>query len=213
MDDPAPMVLVVDDDPAVRDALTNLMRSIGLNVRAFASAAEFLASPRPDAPCCLVLDVRLPEVSGLDLQAELRRAGDAIPIVFITAHADVRMTVLAMKGGAIEFLPKPFHEQELLDGIRQALQHSAAARGQRAELKILRRRSALLTVREREVMARLLTGMLNKQVAAELGITEITVKIHRRHIMEKMAASSLVDLARMEEKLRRDEASDDKTRS
>ncbi len=206
-----PTVFVVDDDSAVREALTSLVRSVGLNVQAFASAREFLASSRPDVPSCLVLDVRLPGESGLDLQHELRQAGEAIPIVFITGHADVPTTVRAMKAGAVEFLPKPFREQDLLDGIRQALQRATTGRGERAELESIRSRAARLTLRERQVMSFLLMGLLNKQVAAELGISEITVKIHRRRIMEKMMASSLVELATMMEKLRSSDAADSRT--
>ncbi len=211
MDESAPLVFVVDDDAAVREALTNLLRSVGWNVRAFASAQEFLSGPRPDVPSCLVLDVRLPGSSGLDLQNELRQTAETIPIVFITGHADVPTTVRAMKAGAVEFLPKPFHEEDLLRAIREGLERAALARSQRAGEEDIRRKSELLTLRERQVMALLVTGMLNKQVAAELGISEITVKIHRSHIMKKMASSSLLELARMVEKLRSDRVSDDRT--
>ncbi len=204
-----PTVFVVDDDSAMREALTSLVRSVGLNVQAFASAHEFLDNPRQDdVPSCLVLDVRMPEVSGLDLQRELRLAGEMIPIVFITGHADVPTTVRAMKAGAIEFLPKPFREQDLLDGIRLALERSTVDRDERNELERIRTRTARLTRRERQVMTFLLTGLLNKQVAAQLGISEITVKIHRRRIMEKTMASSLVELATMMEKLRSSDAAD-----
>ena len=204
-----PTVFVVDDDSAMREALTSLVRSVGLNVQAFASAHEFLDNPRQDdVPSCLVLDVRMPEVSGLDLQRELRLAGEMIPIVFITGHADVPTTVRAMKAGAIEFLPKPFREQDLLDGIRQGLERSIVDRDERNELERIRTRTARLTRRERQVMTFLLTGLLNKQVAAQLGISEITVKIHRRRIMEKTMASSLVELATMMEKLRSSDAAD-----
>jgi FixJ family two-component response regulator len=210
MNDAPPIVFVVDDDPSVREALTNLLHSVQLSVRAFASAKEFLASQRPDVPCCLVLDVRLPGVSGLDLQHELRQTGKSIPIVFITGYADVPTSVRAMKAGAVEFLPKPFSEAELLGAIREAIERAASERKERTGQDLIRRRSALLTLRERQVMAALLVGMLNKQVAAHLGISEITVKIHRRRIMEKMEASSLVELARMTEKLRGDDSPDDK---
>jgi FixJ family two-component response regulator len=211
MDDTAPIVFVVDDDPAVREALTNLIRSVGWKVSAFASASEFLSSLRPEQPCCLVLDVRLPGVSGLDLQGELRKTGEAIPIVFIAGQADIPMTVRAMKAGAVEFLPKPFREQDLLEAIREAFERGAAACGERAERDSLRKRLALLTPREHEVMNALLTGMLNKQVAGALGISLITVKIHRRRIMDKMTASSLVELGRTMEKLSRDGASNDQS--
>jgi FixJ family two-component response regulator len=208
MTEPVPTVLIVDDDPAVREALSSLLRSVGMNVRTFASAREFLSGARSAEPSCLVLDVRLPGLSGLDLQQELRRAGEMIPIVFITGYGDIPTTVRAMKAGAMEFLPKPFSEENLLQAIRSALAHAAALRGERAELEAFRDRMALLTQREREVLARLLSGRLNKQVAADLGISEITVKVHRRRIMEKMAAHSLVDLARMTEKLRGASVSD-----
>ena len=207
MDDAAPIVFVVDDDPAVREALTNLIRSVGWKVTAFASANEYLSSLRPEQLCCLVLDVRLPGVSGLDLQGELRKAGETIPIVFIAGHADIPMTVRAMKAGAVEFLSKPFSEQDLLRAIREAFERGAAAWGERAQRDTVRKRLALLTPREHEVMNALLTGMLNKQVAAALGISQITVKIHRRRIMEKMTASSLVELGRTMEKLSRNAAS------
>ena len=210
MDESAPLVYVVDDDAAVREALTNLLRSVGWNVRAFASAQEFLSGTRRDVPSCLVLDVRLPGSSGLDLQNKLRQTADTIPIVFITGHADVPTTVRAMKAGAVEFLPKPFHEEDLLRAIREALERAAWARSQRAGQEDVRRKSELLTRRERQVMALLVTGRLNKQIAAELGISETTVKIHRRHIMKKMASSSLLELARMVEKLRSARISDDR---
>lgn len=199
-----PSVLVVDDDPCVRDSLTNLLCAAGLRVSAFESAQEFLESPRPEEPCCLVLDVRLPDLSGLDLQQELLKTDAFIPIIFITGYADVPMSVRAMKAGAVEFLPKPFAEPDLLGAIRDALERATAAHEQRAEREVIRRKSELLTQREREVMRALLTGMLNKQVAAKLGISEITVKIHRRHVMEKMAVPSLVQLAQLMEKLHPD---------
>ncbi len=202
MIDLSPSVLIVDDDPAIREALSSLLRSVGLNVRVFESAREFLSGERPQGPACLVLDVRLPGFSGLDLQQELRRRGEPIPIVFITGYGDIPTTVRAMKAGAMEFLPKPFRERDLLQAIRAGLEEASVLRAQRARLEILRRRVARLTQREREVLAELLSGRLNKQVAADLGISEITVKIHRRHIMEKMVASSLLDLSRMMEKLR-----------
>jgi FixJ family two-component response regulator len=178
------------------------MRSIGVNAQAFTSAREFLNSKRPRGPSCLVLDVRLPGLSGLDLQQELRRAGEVIPIVFITGFGDIPMTVRAMKAGAVEFLPKPFREQDLLHAIRAALARAAVMRGQSEELQVIRSRVGRLTPREHQVMLSLLSGRLNKQVAADLGISEITVKTHRRRIMEKTGTSSLVALARVIEKLR-----------
>ena len=195
------MVFVVDDDQSVRDALSNLIRSIGLQVRTFDSARDFLSYERPDAAACLVLDVRLPGLSGLDLQRELAAAGDQIPIIFITGHGDIPMTVRAMKAGAAEFLPKPFREQDLLDAIQQALAKDRQAREQRAELSTIRDRYETLTGREREVMTLIVRGLVNKQVAAELGISEITVKVHRRSVMQKMAAGSLPALVRMTGKL------------
>lgn len=196
-----PSVFVVDDDASVRDALSNLIRSVGLNVSAFASAHEFLAARIRGAWGCLVLDVRLPGQSGLDLQHALCEAGDEIPIIFITGHGDIPMSVRAMKAGAVEFLPKPFREQDLLDAIWSCIDRAGSDRERRAELESITRRVQDLTAREREVLTRLLLGRLNKQVATELGISEVTVKIHRRHIMEKMAVSSLVELARMIGKL------------
>jgi len=201
-----PVVLVVDDDPSVRKSLTNLISSAGFTVHAYESAREFLRSARPEGPCCLVLDVRLPGLSGLELQQELLKARAAIPIIFITGYADIPTTVQAMKAGAVEFLPKPFCETDLLDAIRDALTRATAAHGRRTAVNSIRRRAALLTQREQQVMQSLLTGLLNKQVAAELGISEITVKIHRRRIMEKMAVSSMMELALMIEKLQMDGA-------
>jgi FixJ family two-component response regulator len=194
-------VFLVDDDVPLSEAFSSLLRSIGFDVKLYSSAQEFLAAARGDALSCLVLDVQLPGLSGLDLQRELRRSGQEIPVIFISGHGDIPMTVRAMKAGAVEFLQKPVREQELLDAIQYALEEDRTRRVHRAEIDLLRARSAKLTQREREVMARLLESKLNKQVAAELGVTEITVKVHRRHIMEKMQASSLVDLARMVAKL------------
>ena len=195
------MVFILDDDISIREALCTLLRSVGLEVRTFTSAAEFLNAELPDVPACLVLDVRLPGLSGLDLQRELGRTGVEIPIIFISGHGDIPMTVRAMKAGAVEFLPKPVREQELLDAIAQAIDKDRAARRQRAEVAAVRVRYATLTPRENEVASKVIRGLLNKQVAADLGVTEVTVKVHRRHIMEKMQASSLAELVRMIERL------------
>jgi FixJ family two-component response regulator len=194
-------VFIVDDDVSIRDALCALIRSAGLTAQAFSSATEFLNADLPDVPACLVLDVRLPGLSGLELQHELARAGIQIPIIFISGHGDIPMTVRAMKAGAVEFLPKPIREQELLDAIIQAIDSDRAARRDRAELSALRARFANLTPRENEVVSKVTRGLLNKQIAADLGVTEVTVKLHRRHIMDKMQASSLAELVRMIEKL------------
>ncbi len=194
-------VFIVDDDISIRDALCALVRSAGLTAQAFSSAIEFLDAEHSDVPACLVLDVRLPGLSGLELQRELARAGIQIPIIFISGHGDIPMTVRAMKAGAVEFLPKPIREQELLDAIIQAIDSDRAARRDRAELSGLRARFANLTPRENEVVSKVTHGLLNKQIAADLGVTEVTVKLHRRHIMDKMQASSLAELVRMIEKL------------
>ena len=195
------IVFVVDDDPLFRGSTEMLIESAGLSVQAFSSAEEFLRSRLPEVPACLVLDVRLPQLSGLDLQRELAKAGVQIPIIFITGHGDIPMTVQAMKAGAIEFLTKPFREQDLLDAIRRAINFDRAARLQRTKLADLRGRYQALTAREREVMAHVVTGLLNKQIADELGPTEKTIKVHRRHIMQKMQARSLADLVRQAERL------------
>lgn len=195
------MVFVVDDDVGTRESLKNLIRSVGLRVEAFASAQDFLRSTRPDVPGCLVLDVRLPGLSGLDLQKRMAEVELAIPIVFITGHGDIPMSVRAMKAGAVEFLTKPFRDQELLDAIQQALERDRNAREQRAEVQALRSRYRLLTPREREVMALVVTGLLNKQIAGELGTSEASVKVHRQHVMEKMQAGSLAALVRMADRV------------
>ena len=195
------MVFVVDDDVGTRESLKNLIRSVGLRVEAFASAQDFLRSTRPDVPGCLVLDVRLPGLSGLDLQKRMAEVELEIPIVFITGHGDIPMSVRAMKAGAVEFLTKPFRDQELLDAIQQALERDRNAREQRAEIEELRSRYRLLTPREREVMALVVTGLLNKQIAGELGTSEASVKVHRQHVMEKMRAGSLAALVRMADRV------------
>jgi FixJ family two-component response regulator len=194
-------VFVVDDDAPMRESLMNLIRSVGLRAELFASAREFLRSKHPDVPSCLVLDVRLPGLSGLDLQRRTTEAGMEIPIIFITGHGDIPMSVRAMKAGAVEFLTKPFRDQDLLDAIEQALGRDRKARDQRAAIEELRSRFASLTPREREVMARVVAGLLNKQIGAELGTSETTVKIHRHQVMEKMGAASLPELVRMADRL------------
>ena len=201
MSEAEPTVFIVDDDAPLRESLRNLIRSVGLRVELFASAHEFLQSQQPDAPSCLVLDVRMPGLSGLDLQKQASEAGLEIPIIFITGHGDVPMTVRAMKAGAVEFLTKPFRDQDLLDAIQQALERSRNARERRAATKELRQRLASLTPREREVMERVVAGLLNKQIGAELGTSETTVKIHRHQVMEKMGAGSLPELVRMADRL------------
>jgi FixJ family two-component response regulator len=201
MSEPDAIVFVVDDDAAVRESLKNLIRSVGLRVELFASAQEFLRSKRPDLPGCLVLDVRLPGLSGLDLQKRTSDAGIEIPIIFITGHGDIPMSVRAMKAGAVEFLTKPFRDQDLLDAIQQALERGRQAREHRAALEILHSRFALLTPRERAVMERVVAGLLNKQIASELGTSETTVKIHRHQVMEKMGVTSLPELVRMADRL------------
>jgi FixJ family two-component response regulator len=198
---PDSIVYVVDDDSSVREAIKSLIRSVGLRVETFGTAQEFLKSARPDAPGCVVLDVRLPGLSGLDLQRELAANGINLPVIFITGHGDIPMSVRAMKAGALEFLTKPFRDQDLLDAIQQALERDRGARQQRSETAELRERFDSLTAREREVMSLVVSGLLNKQIAGELGTSEVTIKIHRSQVMKKMGAGSLAELVRMTEKL------------
>jgi FixJ family two-component response regulator len=197
-----PVVFVIDDDEMIRDGIQSLIRSVGLRVKTFASAQDFLRAKREDAPACLVLDVRMPGLSGLDLQRELSDAGVQIPIIFITGHGDIPMSVRAMKKGALEFLTKPFRGQELLDAVREGVDRDRGLRSDRAELKEIRARFDLLTPRETEVMKLVVAGLLNKQIAFELGTSELTVKTHRAHVMEKTQADSLARLVRMSEKLK-----------
>jgi FixJ family two-component response regulator len=196
-----PVVFVVDDDTSIREALVDLITSVGLSVQAFKCAREFLNHRKPDAPACLVLDVRLPGPSGLDLQRELLNSEAPIPIIFVTGHGDIPMSVRAIKDGAVEFLPKPFRDQDLLDAIQHGLEIDRAARSERAIAGAIRQRYASLTKREREVMGLIVSGLLNKQIAAELGSSEVTIKIHRTHVMRKMKAESVVQLVHMAEKI------------
>jgi len=201
MTESQPSVVIVDDDPEIREALASLLQSVGLEVKSLASVPEFLKSRRPDGPTCLVLDVRLPGVSGLDFQRELSAANIDLPIIFITAHGDIPMSVQAMKRGALEFLTKPFRDQELLDAIQLGLARDRARLENERARAALRERFETLTSREREVMTEVLKGRLNKQIAGDIGISEVTVKFHRGQVMRKMNASSVVDLARMAERL------------
>lgn len=195
------VVFVIDDDASMRGALGNLIASVGLDVRLFGSTTEFLQQPRPDAPACLVLDVRLPGMSGLAFQQELAKTGVSLPVIFVSGHADVPTTVRAMKAGAVEFLTKPFHDQELLDAIQAAIEHDRAQRREAARVGELRQRFDQLTEREREVMAFVVAGRANKQIAADLGLSEVTVKVHRGQMMRKMRARSLPELVRMADRL------------
>ena len=201
MNEPKASVYVIDDDMSVRAAVKRLIESTGLHVHTFATATEFLRSQRPDVPGCLILDVCLPGLSGLDLQQELSAGGLHLPVIFLTGHGDIPMTVQAMKAGAVEFLTKPFRNQDLLQAVAQAVEQDRQARQQRAELAQLRERYLRLTAREREVLELVVSGLLNKQIARELGTSEVTVKVHRSQMMQKMETGSLVDLVRMAEKL------------
>jgi FixJ family two-component response regulator len=201
MTEGAAVVFVVDDSLAVREAVTSLLGSVGLRVQTFGSARDFLGHPRPDGPACLVLDVRLPGLSGLDLQRELADTGSAIPIVFITGHGDIPMSVQAMKAGATEFLTKPFRDQQLLDAVQAAIERDSEQRARMAEIARLRNRYESLTPREREVLTLVVAGLLNKQIASRLGTSEITVKAHRHQVMHKMKANTVVDLVRTFQRL------------
>lgn len=201
MTDAAPIVFVVDDDPSVRRAIKRLIGSVGLQVETFGSAQEFLQGWHSDAPGCLVLDIRLPKISGLQFQRQLAEINIHIPIIFITAHGDIPMTVRAMKAGAVEFLTKPFDDQDLLDAVHVALERDRVGRQQAAEIASLRKRLESLTPREREVLPLVVSGLLNKQIAAEIGTSETTVKVHRSQLMRKMGADSLAELVRLAERI------------
>jgi FixJ family two-component response regulator len=197
-----PTVFIVDDDRGLRQAIQDLVESVGLRAESFASGEDFLRAKRMNRPSCLVLDVRLPQMSGLDFQQRLTEAGIQIPIIFITAHGDIPMSVRALKSGALEFLTKPFRDQDLLDAIHQALERDRAARELQSEIHNLQERVRTLTAREQEVMNLVVSGMLNKQIASEIGTSEATVKVHRGNVMRKMKAGSVVDLVRMADKLK-----------
>ncbi len=197
-----PTVFIVDDDTDVRESLQELLESVGLQSKSFGTGQEFLSSARGDGPSCLILDVRLPGISGLDLQHELKRGRISIPIIFLTAHADVPMSVKAMKSGAVEFLTKPFRQQDLLDAVQRSLTRDRIIREKQRDIAELRERYNTLSVREREVMSLVVSGMLNKQIAAELGASEATIKMHRSQVIKKMQAKSLPELVRMADKLK-----------
>jgi len=199
--EPQPTVLVIDDDVSLRDGLARLFRSVGLQVKAFASAQDFLQDKLPDGPSCLVLDVRLPGLSGLDFQTELARANIDIPIIFMTGHGDIPMTVRAMKAGALEFLPKPFRDQDMLDAVQVGLERDRNRRKHATDAARLKASFDALTAREQEIMGYVTAGLMNKQIAGELGVSEITVKVHRGNVMRKMGAKSLADLVRMADAL------------
>jgi len=198
---PTQLVFVIDDDASMREAIARLLHAIGLTVRTFGSAREFLSTPLPDIPACVVLDVRLPGLSGLDLQREMVERGIHVPVIFITGHGDIAMSVQAMKAGAVEFLTKPFRDQELLDAVRSGIHRDREGRKERTELAALREGLSHLTRRERQVMALVVAGLLNKQIALRLGTSEKTIKIHRSQVMRKMRADSLAELVRMSQKL------------
>jgi len=197
-----PTVFIIDDDRGMRQAIHDLVESVGLRAESFATGEEFLSTRLTGRPSCLVLDVRLPQMSGLDFQRQLAEIGMQIPIIFVTAHGDIPMSVRALKSGAMEFLTKPFRDQDLLDAIQQALERDSIAQEQQAEIHDLQERYHALTAREQEVMTLVVAGMLNKQIASEIGASEATVKVHRGHVMHKMQAASVVDLVRMADKLK-----------